>query len=182
MTALTPRCIALLCSQEGIVPEAYKDSVGVWTWGPGLAQTGGYDPMRYKDKPQPLSVCLRATIDAVNSHYLPGVVRAFAGHDLTEAELAAALSFHWNTGAIGRAQWVKDVLAGRVTDAKVNILQWSSHGTITKRRTMERDLFFDGKWPSLIATVYEVAKPSYKPDRERLIDVMPVLQQIMGGK
>lgn len=179
---LTPRSVAYPLTEEGMVLEAYKDSRGIWTWAGGIATTSGFDVLQYKDKPTTLDAALRATIDFMRTRYLPAVAKAFAGHDLTEAQLAAALSFHWNTGAILTAQWVKDFMAGKPTSARADIMQWASHGALTARRTREQKLFFDGVWPSLNVPVYSVSKPSYRPAGARSIDVMPVLQSILGGQ
>ena len=62
---LTPRIVAAVAHEEGLVLEAYKDSVGVWTFGLGMATTGGYDVLRYKDKPVPIEEAVRLSIDAM---------------------------------------------------------------------------------------------------------------------
>lgn len=180
--SLTPRAVAYPLSEEGVVLEAYRDSVGVWTWAGGIATTSGFNVMQYKDKPASLDTALRATVDYMRTRYLPAAAKAFAGHDLTEAQLAAALSFHWNTGAILTAQWVKDFVAGKSASARANIMQWSSHGALIARRTREQKLFFDGVWPPLAVPVYGVAKPSYHPSGSHPIDALPVLQTILGGQ
>ncbi|MDE1914753.1 MAG: hypothetical protein KGJ57_17360 [Sphingomonadales bacterium] len=182
-SSFTPRAVGFTASEEAIVPEAYKDAKGIWSWSMGLATTGGYDVLKYKDKPQPIVTCLRAAVAALQDHYLPAVLHAFAGRNLSENELAAALSFHWNTGAIGKAQWVKDVMAGQMKAAQADILQWSSGGMLTDRRKRESALFFDGAWPSPMTTlVFEVQKPSYRTGRAKRFDPLPTLQQIMGGQ
>ena len=185
MTALTPRVVAYLAHEEGLVREAYLDSVKVWTWALGVTNASGHQVYpRYKDKPQSLQHCLEVSIWLMRERYLPPVLRAFDGFDLTEAQLAAALGFHWNTGAIGRATWVKNYCDGDVEAAHGAILNWSSGGLLTARRKREQALFFDGIWPAdMRVPVYPVRKPSYTPDfrhGERR-DLMPVLQQMMGG-
>lgn len=182
MPDLTPRSAAYPLSEEGIVPEAYVDSEGVWTWAGGIAATSGFDVKQYKDKPAPMDVCLRATIDFMRRHYLPDVQRAFT-KPLTEAQLAAALSFHWNTGAILTTQWVQDVNAGQMVAARTFLENhYVQAGRLAARRKREAALFFDGKWPSLNVPVWNVAKPSYRPSGGRTVDVMPMLQQILGGQ
>lgn len=162
---LTLRVAMETIEHEAIVQEAYKDSVGVWTWGVGLTAAAGIDPLAYKDKPAAMSVCLAAYVDRVRSRYLPAVLKAFDGFKLSEAQLAAALSFHWNTGAIGSAEWVKTWKAGNVAKARAEIMNWSKPASIIERREKERDLFFDGKWAQTgTALVYGVSKPSYAPN------------------
>src|SRR5690606_24496553 len=130
---------------EGIVRQAYKDSVGVWTWSVGLTNATGHNVERYIGKPQPLEHCLAVYVWALDK-YAEAVRRAFRGHTLTKAQFAAARSFHWNTGAIERASWVNHSKAGNMAAAKKAFMNWTKPPEITGRRRAERDLFFDGKW------------------------------------
>jgi lysozyme len=162
---LTARICMELVGHEAIVQEAYKDSVGVWTWGVGVTNNSGHAVDRYKDNPQPIRKCLEIYIWLLRMNYLPDVLQAFTGRQLTEAQLGAALSFHYNTGAIKTASWVRSFMAGRPTEARQQIMNWTKPASLTERRTKERDLFFDGKWTADgKATVYPVRKPSYSPD------------------
>ncbi len=161
---LTARVVMELVGHEAIVQEAYKDSVGVWTWAVGVTSASGHDVDRYKDNPQPIRKCLEISIWLMRNKYLPDVLAAFRGRTLTENQLAAALSFHYNTGAIKRASWVRSFMEGKPTQAKAQIMEWRSPPEIVERRQKERDLFFDGKWSNTgLATVYPVRKPSYSP-------------------
>lgn len=181
--ALTPRIVAFLASEEGIVPEAYLDNAAppVWTWGIGEAESGGNDVRRFKDKPQPIETCLRSAIALICRVYLPKVLAAFADADLAEHQLAAALSFVWRNGHLAGVQWVKDVLAGDLGRARLDFLNWTDHGNEIARCQRERDLFFDALWPPLAVPVSEVRKPSYRPHITHTIDALPILQSIMGG-
>jgi hypothetical protein len=68
------------------------------------------------------------------------------------------LSFHWNTGAIGKAQWVQDFRDGKLKEARANVMQWTSKGLLTAQRTREQALFFDGVWPAdLRMPLFDVA-------------------------
>lgn len=165
-TGLTKRALIELVEHEGIVLEAYKDSVGVWTWGIGVTDKSGHKIGRYKDNPQTLERVVEIFEWLVRTQYLPDVLEAFKGHDLNEHQLAAAVSFHYNTGAIKRASWVKLFKQGKIAQARQAFMQWRKPDEIVKRRTAERDLFFDGKWSDAdLATVYtRVRKPSYTPD------------------
>lgn len=161
---ITERIALELIAHEAIVPEAYKDSVGVWTWGVGITSASGHNVERYKDKPQTIQRCLEVFVWALESRYAPAVRQAFAGRALTEAQFGAALSFHYNTGAIARASWVAAWLAGETDKARTQFMSWRIPKEIIPRREKERDLFFHGRWSSDgKATVYEVAKPSYQP-------------------
>jgi hypothetical protein len=72
----------------------------------------------------------------------PGVAR----HAISKAQFAAALSFHWNTGAIEKALWVELWKKGEVAAAKKAFMHWVTPPEIESRREKERDLFFDGTW------------------------------------
>lgn len=134
-----------VASHEAIIRQTYKDSVGVLTWSVGLTGATGHTVDRYINNPQPLQHCLNIYVWALRK-YADDVDRAFAGHKLTKAQFAAALSFHWNTGRIGTAAWVKHWKAGRIADAKRAFMAWNKPKEIIGRREKERDLFFDGKW------------------------------------
>lgn len=162
---LTPRVALELVGHEAIVQEWYKDSVGVGTWGIGVTNASGHRVDRYKDNPQTIERCLEVYVWLLRTRYIPDVLKAFAGRTLTETQFAAALSFHYNTGAIGKTQWVRDFLAGRPADARAFLIShYTNGGTLTERRLKEAALFFDGKWSQDgKATVFPVAKPSYTP-------------------
>lgn len=182
-TELTPRVVANTAREEGLVLEAYRDPKGIWTWSLGIATTGGHNVLVYKDRPQPIDVALRAAIGLIRTRYMPAVLTAFAGRDLTEAQLAGALSFQWRNGTIGRAEWVKAWRSGDLAAARELWMQWTDHGRQINRAKRERALFFDGAWPrDLRVPVWSVAKPSYRPVRPVLTDIMPILQSIMGGR
>jgi len=178
---LTSAIVLEIVEHEGIVTEAYKDSAGVWTWGVGVTNDSGHRVYpRYKDKPQTVAKCLEIYLWLLREEYLPDVLRAFGDRPLAEHELGAALSFHWNTGAITRAEWVKQVCAGDDEKARVSIMNWRSPPEIISRRKAERDLFFNGTWTSDgKVPVYRVAKPGYQPRGAQLIDVRPELAELM---
>jgi hypothetical protein len=103
---------------------------------------------------------------------------------LNESQTAAALSFHWNTGAIEKAQWVKDFNAGNKDAAYENILQWGSKGLLTERRKSERRLFFNNQWPgSLKVNIYNVNHENYHPIINSPVqtDIIPALTKVMHG-
>lgn len=125
---------------------AYKDSVGVWTWAAGITSASGHKVERYIDNPQTLERCIEVFAWLLETKYLPPVLKAFKGHDLTETQLGAALSFHWNTGAINKATWVKRFMAGDVQGAKTAFMWYKKPKAIIGRRKKERDLFFGGQW------------------------------------
>lgn len=180
---LTAKSACYAAHEEGLVLEAYLDSKRVWTWALGVTNASGHTVHpRYKDKPQELERCVEVSLWLMRNKYLPDVEEAFRGVILNEAQIASALSFHWNTGAIERANWVKDYVAGRKADARANIMQWSSKGLLTKRRKREQALFFDGIWPAdfNMVPVFQVAKPSYNPVRPHPVNLLPVIETVMA--
>ncbi|WP_010218837.1 glycoside hydrolase family protein [Sphingomonas sp. PAMC 26621] len=97
---ITARIACELVGAEGIVREWYRDSVGVGTWGVGVTDASGHLVDRYKDKPATIERVLEVYIWLLRTKYGPEVLAAFKGRALTEAQFAAALSIHYNTGAI----------------------------------------------------------------------------------
>jgi len=179
---LTRRAALEIICHEAIVQEAYKDSKGIWTWSVGLTNAAGINVLAYKDNPQSLEVCLAAYINRLKTAYLPAVLEAFHDYPLQEHELTAALSFHYNTGAIKSASWVQSVRHGHIEQAKVEMMNWRKPASIIERREKERDLFFDGHWCNDgLSLVYPVRKPSYTPDwgRAKKVDVRPIIEQLI---
>lgn len=179
----TERVLLELLSHEAIVLEAYKDSKGVWTWGAGVTNASGHQVHpRYLDKPQTVQRVLEVFVWLCRTKYGPEVIAAFPGRTLTEAQFAAALSFHFNTGGIGRATWVRSWLSGDVAAARQQFMDWRRPPEIVPRREKERDLFLDGKWTGDGKTnVYPVRKPSYTPawGLVRRVDVRAELREAM---
>ena len=134
-----------VASHEALIRQAYRDSVGVATWCVGMTNATGHTVERYIDRPQSVAHCMNIYAWAL-ANYAEGVTRAFAGFTLTKAQFAAALSFHWNTGSIEKAAWVRHWKAGRIEQARVAFMHWNKPKEIIGRRKKERDLFFDGKW------------------------------------
>lgn len=161
---LTKRALLELIDHESIVLEAYKDSKGVWTWGIGVTDSSGHRVGRYKDNPQTVERVIEIFKWLVETKYLPDVLEAF-DEPLTENQLAAALSFHYNTGAIKKALWVKSFNKGDTEKAREEFMNYRSPPEIIPRREKERDLFFDGVWSNDgCATIFPVNKPSYRPN------------------
>jgi GH24 family phage-related lysozyme (muramidase) len=145
MKKITTRVALEVAHHEAVIRQAYKDSVGKWTWSVGLTNASGHNVERYIDSPQPLSKCLEVFVWALE-RYAEDVREVFSGYDLTEEQFAAALSFHWNTGAIKRASWVKHWKSGDYRTARKRFMDWKRPPEIEERRKAERDLFFVGVW------------------------------------
>lgn len=177
---LSERTVLEIADHEGVVLEAYIDSVGVWTWGIGVTDASGHKVGRYVDKPSTLDHALAIFEWLLRTRYLPAVLAVFEGVPLAEHQLAAALSFHYNTGAIDRADWVRLFRQGKVAEARRAFMNWSVPREIIGRRKCERDLFFDGRWSSDgLVPVYRVRKPGYQPERPQLADLTGAVRKAM---
>lgn len=180
---LTCKVALEIVGHEAIVQEWYLDSESVGTWGIGVTDRSGHRVERYKDNPQPIERCLEVYLWLLRERYIPDVLDAFA-RPLTEAQFAAALSFHYNTGGIGRAEWVKSWNAGYETVSREQFMEWRKPALIIERREKERDLFFDGAWSQDgKALVIPVRKPSYRPQfgAAKRVDVTPILARLLQG-
>lgn len=182
--ALTERVCLELLFHEAIVREAYRDSVGVWTWGGGVTSASGHSVERYKDNPQTIERVLEVFVWLLRAKYVPAVRDAFHARALSEAQFAAALSFHWNTGAIKRASWVREFLDGSpAATVRASFLEWRNPPEIRPRRAAEADLFFSERWSGDgMTTVYPVRKPSYAPDwgKAQRVDVRDEMRAALG--
>src|SRR5690606_26008757 len=91
--------------------------------------------------------------------YEAAVLKALGRTPMLQHEFDAAVSFHFNTGAIARAAWV-DPWKSRRKDAaaKSMLANWRKPKEIIERRTAERDLFLTGDYGSMRATVWRVSK------------------------
>lgn len=118
--------ISALEAEEGVVLRAYRDSAGVLTIGAGLTAASGVV------KPKIGMVITKAEATnllqkALRQSYEPAVARAMGA--TKQYEFDAGVSFHWNTGAIARASWVKRWKA-KAGDAAITVglLAWNKGG------------------------------------------------------
>lgn len=141
-----------IVSHEGIVLSRYFDSVRVPTLGVGHTAAAGYpDPATFQG-----SLMLGEAFGLLRHDimkYERGV-NAAVKVPLKQHEFDALVSFHYNTGAIGKASFVKKLNAGDRAGALKGIMDWRKPTGIIARRTAERDLFKTGKYPPPFATIY----------------------------
>jgi lysozyme len=183
-TKITYKVALEVATHEALVRQAYKNAGDVWTWSIGLTSATGHRVERYIGKPQSLNHCLRVYIWALDN-YADEVREVFKGVPLTEAQFAAALSFHWNTGAIRKASWVKSFLAGKTELAKKQFMLYNKPRSIIDRREKERDLFFAGTWAQT-GRIGEYTRlhtnGSIDWSSRRSIDVAGALRAAMAGE
>lgn len=136
--------IAELISHEAIVTSPYKDSVGVWTIGVGHTKGAGAPDPAKLEKGAALPVA--ELIDLFRkdlAKYEADVSAAFVRKP-TQEQFDAAVSFHFNTGAIKRATWVKRFNEGNLAGAARGMLDWNKPPEIMGRRKAEEALFRAG--------------------------------------
>lgn len=109
---------------EGVVLRAYRCPAGVWTIGAGLtAATGVVKPkagmtITRQEATRLLGAAL-AKYEAQVGRVLPGCV---------QREFDGGVSFHYNTGAIGRASWVRSWVARDWPEVKRRLGLWNKGG------------------------------------------------------
>lgn len=157
--------LAFLQAHEGVALKAYRDPVGVWTIGAGLtAASGVVKPhagmiLSAREASELLDAALKR-------NYEPAVASAMTylkgSTVVTPSQTAfdAGVSFHFNTGAIGKATWVKRWRAkAQAAAIRAGLVAWNKGGGrvlpgLTRRRKEEADLLLDG-----VYTGIPVAKP-----------------------
>ena len=150
--------LAFLEREEGVVLRAYRDVAGVWTIGAGLTAASGVVTPRpgMTINREEASALLRK---ALGQNYEPEVRRMLATYgeaDYDQPEFDGALSFHFNTGAIARASWVR-AFGTRDWDAvRKGLLKWVKGGgkvlpALQRRREREYRLMCLGDYGKAIA-------------------------------
>lgn len=152
--------IIALALHEGVVPAPYYDSVGVLTYGVGHTSAAGEPhPMNMGyDMPKDLDVAYKKVFEVFKKDlekYSAEVNKAIY-RPMYQSEFDAAVSFHYNTGAIKRATWVKTFNAGNRALAAKQIMNWSKPKAIINRRKAEQRLFLEGIYPEGNIPVWEV--------------------------
>ncbi|WP_156965328.1 lysozyme [Paracoccus sphaerophysae] len=156
--------IAFLVAHEGIVPGPYWDSANppVLTFGIGhTSAAGDPDPAKMpRGMPADLDAALRDVFRVFRTDlakYEAEVRRALNGMKVQQHEFDAALAFHFDTGAIARASWVKSWRAGNRRAAEVEFMNWRSPASIIPRRKEERNLWATGQYGAKRAAVWPVS-------------------------
>jgi lysozyme len=153
--AMSPAGIEQLIAEEGEVLRAYRDVAGVWTIGVGLtAASGVIAPVAGMTITQRQSRSLLA--EALGRRYEPAVAAAMPG--ATQPAFDGGVSFHFNTGAIGRASWVAAWRRGDRAAVRTGLAAWNKAGGrvvegLVRRRAREADLILDGRREVSAATL-----------------------------
>lgn len=153
------RGIVALLGHEGVVPAPYIDSVGVHTYGVGHTAAAG-DPIPSRmpaGMPSDLDAALVRVFEVFRKDLekYERAVELAIKVPVSQAQFDAAVSFHFNTGAIAKASWVKKLNAGDVVGAGLAIMNWKKPSEIISRRKDEQKLFRSGEYPSASITVWK---------------------------
>ena len=128
-----------ILSHEAIVIRPYKDSVGTWTIGVGhTAAAGGLDPEETR-RELTIEEAVQLFIDDIAKFEKD--VDAVLSPRATQEQFDAAVSFHFNTGKIASATWVKQFNEGDTKGAIASIMNWKKPKEIIPRRKKEQALF-----------------------------------------
>lgn len=139
ITNISDRADVVLVEEEGDVLKAYRCPAGVLTIGTGLtAASGVVTPKAGMVITAGESTRLRRL--ALARNYEPAVVKALPTDKQNVFD--GAVLWHWNTGAIARASWVKLFRANSLQQARLSFLSWNRAGPkvvagLTRRRNRE---------------------------------------------
>lgn len=152
----SPKGVADLLLHEAVVTSPYKDSVGVWTYGVGhTAAAGGSDPVKL---PKGVAAPVADLIELFRRDLVKyeAAVNKAVKVPLKQHEFDALVSFHFNTGGIARASFVKKLNAGDRAGAAAGMLAWRKPPEILGRRKAEQLLFREGVYSNRdgMVTVY----------------------------
>lgn len=175
-----------LALKEGLVPAPYLDSVGVWTFGIGHAETSGLAPNPRempKGMPADLDGAIRESFRLFTRtlEQYEAAVRRAVKVPMAQHEFDALVSFHYNTGGIARAALTRHLNNGDRAKAADAFMGWLRPPEIKGRRKAEQRMFMAGVYPSGSIPVYAVTA-SHKPGRViRTISEAEALEYMRGS-
>lgn len=152
---MTPPGLAVVRSFEGRALKAYRDSVGVITIGYGNTN---FDKFAVEYLGGPITMATTITeeqaeyllIETMRRNYMPAVTKAL-GEQAPQVGDGGG-SFHYNTGGIGRAGWVKLFLSHSSAEAiTAAINSWNKAGGkvlagLVRRRAREAAIILRGDY------------------------------------
>lgn len=141
-----PKGIALVKEFEGCELTAYPDpgtGGDPWTIGWGTTRIDGRAVRRGETITQARADAL---LEQDLAKYADDVAKALGDAPTTQNQFDALVSFHYNTGAIGRATLTKLHKAGDFAAAKAEFARWNKSGGrvmagLTRRRAAEAALY-----------------------------------------
>lgn len=149
--------IALIESHEGVVLKAYRCPANVLTIGAGLTAASGVvkPTVGMKITREEASQLLAK---ALRRNYEPGVAKAMP--NAASHEFDAGVSFHYNTGAIGSASWVKAWSKRDWPKVQSGMAAWRKGGGkvlpgLVRRREEEFNVLRHNRWPASLKVATE---------------------------
>jgi lysozyme len=134
---------------EGLFLKAYKCPAGVWTIGYGHTglkhNDGSVTPGRKITKAEAVALLLQD----LNTKYAPAV-RRLVKVPLRQYEFDALVSFHFNTGSLGKSTLLRRLNEGDFKTAASEFDKWVRGAGkvlpgLVRRRKAERHLFLTGE-------------------------------------
>lgn len=141
-----------IVSHEAIVLTRYLDSEGVWTLGIGhTAAAGGINPVNFKGE---LSISQVLDLFEDDLPKYEADVNRLVKVLLKQHQFDALVSFHFNTGKLGKSTLLRRINAGDFAGAEREFDKWHKPASITERRNKEKALFADNRYPLPFANIY----------------------------
>jgi len=144
--------LAVIRSFEGLSLKAYRDPVGIWTIGYGQTNSDA-TILGFVVKAGVIITQVQAESllrASLARRYEPSV-RKSMGPSANLPQHDAGCSFHYNTGAISSASWVKSFVAKNMGAVRPQIMLWNRAGGrvlagLTRRRGREADMILKGDY------------------------------------
>lgn len=143
--------LAVTRSFEGCALRAYRDSAGVWTIGYGITNYDTWAVRYLGRKIGPGMVITQEQaeyllVQSIQRNYMPDVESVLGTN---QQVIDGGGIFHFNTGAIKRASWVKLFLAGKPFES--SLMSWNRAGGkvlrgLTRRRAREYAIITRGDY------------------------------------
>lgn len=174
--------IALIRKWEGLRTKAYQDVAGIWTIGYGHTSAAGSPKVTAgmviteKRAEEILKSDLKKFEDQVSS-----LVKI----DLNENQFAALVSFHYNTGALGKSTLLKKINSKDFKSVPGEFLKWVNAGGkfvkgLQNRREEEVQLWLTGVPQN---STQKPAEPLSKPAGTSLLSSLwTLLLMLLRGK
>lgn len=129
---------------ESLFLKAYKDPVGIWTigWGhTGLTHKDGTVHAGRKITEEEAQKLFEHDM----THFEKGVHKLVTV-EINDDQFSALVSFHFNTGSLGKSTLLKKLNAGDYDGAAAEFPKWNKAGGkvlrgLTRRRASEQNLF-----------------------------------------
>lgn len=176
-----------LLAREAITLVSYKDTKGVWTIGVGhTAAAGGIKPGKGVTLPSIEAALALYLVDLAK--YEAEVAKAVKV-TLTQAQFDALVSWHFNTGAVGKASFIPRLNACKLPADIANVgaaglNQWKANPEVVGRRDQEIAQWLGGSQPTLRAVgVWEKTYPKGRVNRTLgAIDIAQAREDLAGKR